>query len=553
VRFSLLVLLAVMSLARGAEPARPVFTPEETQWVAQHPTVRLGVDPAWPPFSFIGKDGRHQGIDAEILALVGQRVGLQFELVPAASWAETQAKVLGRLVEIVPGAAETEERKPFVNFTQPYLSPPVAVIMREDAPFWVGLRSLEGRRIAAARGYVTTAYLQREYPELPLVLVDSVGEALELVARRGADAVLANLVSASHAIRVQGLTNLKIVGLTELHFDLRLAVQKDEPELLAILDKGLATMTERERHAIVERWIRVNLGDAINWQLIRRIALWVLLPGAGVLLGSLFWNQRLARELAERRKVEAALRLREAELKSANADLQKLNDDRRSLMNMLAHDLYSPLSAVTLGCDYLRGQVPAQATALQHDLGEIQAAGERMAALVRNLLSADAIEQGQRRFVIENVAIGAVVAGVVEGLQRPALGKRIALTASDATGGRGRARCDLGALEQIVENLVSNALKFTPLDGRVTAAIEARGSTMRLMVEDSGPGIPVAERARLFGKFARLTPRPTGGETSNGMGLAIVRLLVRAMQGDVEYQDAPSGGARFVVTLPAGE
>jgi signal transduction histidine kinase len=424
--------------------------------------------------------------------------------------------------------------------------------MREDAPFWVGLRSLEGRRVAAARGYVTTAYLQREYPELPLVLVDNVGEALELVARRGADAVLANLVSASHTIRVQGLTNLKIVGLTEVRFDLRLAAQKDEPELLAILDKGLATMTERERHAIVERWIRVNIEDAINWQLIRRIALWVLLPGAGVLLAGLFWNQRLARELAERRKVEAALRLREAELKSANADLQKLNDDRRTLMNMLAHDLYSPLSAVTLGCEYLRGQIPAQATTVQHDLGEIQAAGERMVALVRNLLSADAIEQGQRRFVLENVAIGAVVAGVIESQQRKALAKGIALTARDATGGRGRARCDLGALEQIAENLVVNALKFTPSGGRVSVAVEVHGDAMRLIVDDTGPGIPPADRAKLFGKFARLTPRPTGGESSNGMGLAIVRLLARAMAGDVEYQDAPGGGARFVVTLPAG-
>ena len=546
------VSVCVLALAGSVRAAveKIVLSPEEARWVATHPRVRLGVDPAWPPFSFIGKDGRHQGIDAEILQLLSDRIGITFDLVPTDSWSQTEAMVADHLLEVVPGTSETAERAKNLNFTQPYFSPPMAVIMRDDAPFWVGLHALDGHRVAAARGYVATAYLQREFPEIPLELVNNAGEALELVARWRADAFVGNLVTASHLIRTQGLTNLKIVGLTELDFDLRLAVKKDEPELLSILNKALATLSEHDRHAIVERWISVNVEDALNWHLIRRIAKWILLPLAGILLATFFWNRRLARELIERRKVEAALRTRESELEAANASLKQLGEDRRMLMNMLAHDLNGPLSVLLMSCEFLRGQIPPEAKTALRDLNGMQMATDRMANLVKNLLDAESIEHGSRKMRVDNYPLGIIVAGVVEGLQRLALGKRIALTSTDVTRGKGRARCDSGAVEQIIANLVSNALKFTPAGGKVRAEVDVTGDTIRIAVEDSGPGIPLADRGKLFGKFARLPPQPTGAEHSNGLGLAIVRLLARAMQGEVEYQDASAGGARFVVTLP---
>lgn len=556
-RLSLLLTLALLlvptvSRAAGESP-RIEFSPELKQWIAEHPKVRLGVDPAWPPFSFIGPDERHQGIDAEMLALVGERAGIAFELIPTRTWTETTANVLGRVVEVVPGAAETEERAKFVDFTQPYLSPPVAVIMRDDAPFWVGLRSLAGRRVAAARGYVTTAYLQREHPALSLVLVDDVGEALQRVSDRHADAVLANLVTATHVIRMRGLTNLKIVGVTDLHFDLRFAVQKGEPELLAILNQTIESIDQRERHAIMERWVAVNIEDAINWRLIRTVGGWSLLVLASVILASVLWNRRLQKEIAERRKIEADLRRHQTELETANAGLKTLNEDRRMLMNMLAHDLNGPLSVLSMSCDFLRNQIPREAKTAQRDIDGMQQATDRMVDLVRNLLDAESIEQGSRKLQIDCYPLGVIVAGVVEGLQRLALGKRMTLTFADATRGKGRARCDSGAVEQIAANLVTNALKFTPIGGTVRAFVEASDGTLRMAVEDTGPGIPAEERSQLFGKFARLTPQPTSAENSNGLGLAIVRLLARAMAGEVEYQECPGGGSRFVVTLPAVE
>ena len=101
-----------------------------------------------------------------------------------------------------------------------------------------------------------------------------------------------------------------------------------------------------------------------------------------------------------------------------------------------------------------------------------------------------------------------------------------------------------------IANLASNALKFTPPGGNVLLSTELRGEVARVAVRDSGPGVPAEERAQLFVEHARLSPRPTAGEESNGLGLSIVKHLVE-MQGGVVGADFPAeGGSEFWFTLP---
>ncbi len=146
--------------------------------------------------------------------------------------------------------------------------------------------------------------------------------------------------------------------------------------------------------------------------------------------------------------------------------------------------------------------------------------------------------------------VGALVGEVCRELSPAATAKRIALrvVAPSASG-----VIDAESIASVVANLVSNAIKFLPADGRgaiaVTLAITDR--ECRLTVTDNGPGIPAAERAAVFAKFAHGTARPTAGEASTGLGLFIVHKLVTAMRGTIELADAPGGGARFTVAWPA--
>jgi signal transduction histidine kinase len=102
----------------------------------------------------------------------------------------------------------------------------------------------------------------------------------------------------------------------------------------------------------------------------------------------------------------------------------------------------------------------------------------------------------------------------------------------------------------VLENVVSNAVKFSPWRSTVVVAVHADGGAGLVDVEDEGPGVSEVDRARLFAKFARLSARPTGGESSTGLGLSIVKTLTEAMGGEVSLESPPGRGARFRVRLP---
>ena len=113
------------------------------------------------------------------------------------------------------------------------------------------------------------------------------------------------------------------------------------------------------------------------------------------------------------------------------------------------------------------------------------------------------------------------------------------------------ARCDAALVYQAFTNLTSNALKFTPRAGAVTLRTLATNGRVRVEIHDTGPGVPPPERNQLFHEHARLSPRPTDGEESNGLGLSIVKHLIESQSGMVGADFPPERGSVFWFELPA--
>src|SRR6201999_564600 len=110
---------------------------------------------------------------------------------------------------------------------------------------------------------------------------------------------------------------------------------------------------------------------------------------------------------------------------------------------------------------------------------------------------------------------------------------------------------DSDRLREAIDNLLSNAVKYSPLKGEILVDVsgDARGSA--ISVSDSGPGLSPEDEARLFGRFQRLSAKPTGGESSTGLGLSIVKRIVDLHGGAILVDKGPLGGARFTLSLPA--
>lgn len=247
--------------------------------------------------------------------------------------------------------------------------------------------------------------------------------------------------------------------------------------------------------------------------------------------------------LRVRHRVDALTR-QNAELAEAKERLELLVRERDEFMDIASHDLRAPLSTLFLVGDELIGDFPRMHTELE--LGtRVNAAAHRMRALLDQLATTHAIDKG-RELSIAMGPIGPAVDAAISVVQGMAERKQSTI---EVEGEWPQAWIDSRALEQVVQNLLGNAVKFSPPGSRIRLRME---EGVRITVEDQGPGFIPEDFPRLFRRFSRATARPTNGESSSGLGLYIVRKLTEGMGGSVEVENLPDGGARFVVSLRAG-
>jgi two-component system, sensor histidine kinase and response regulator len=220
---------------------------------------------------------------------------------------------------------------------------------------------------------------------------------------------------------------------------------------------------------------------------------------------------------------------------------------KERFMDIARHDLRNPLCLILMSGELARRQpgTPEKVTAYLENIGESAAQIRRIIDTFLEIRPPSAAGTAAGR-----IDLGLLAGAVIRQHQHAAEQKRITLETALAST-LPFARCDAALAYQALANLLSNALKFTSPEGTVTVRTLAAKRHVRVEVQDTGPGVPTAERPQLFREHVRLTPRPTAGEESNGLGLAIVRHLVESQSGTVGADFPATGGSVFWFELPA--
>lgn len=304
-----------------------------------------------------------------------------------------------------------------------------------------------------------------------------------------------------------------------LQFQLEMEKRNQENELLKAADQ--------RNEAVIKQQRLQNL-------------ILVIVVGAVALLLVVQWLN-----MKKRRAASDLLALQNEQISLRNQQLSDLNNEKDTLMNIMVHDLKAPINNIK-GLTTLL-ELDGKLSPDQYEYVQlIKSSSQSSLEMITDLLDVNAIESGSQ-LTVEPIQLKEFLTKRLHAFAETAGIKNITVNVQVEDV---HLHSDKEYLSRIMDNLVSNAIKFSPQGTTVTIKAFEKNGYVHLSVKDQGLGFSEADKKGLFQKFKKLSARPTGGESSNGLGLAIVKILIDRLGGSIELNSAQGQGSEFVVSLP---
>ncbi|GAB4329548.1 MAG: response regulator [Flammeovirgaceae bacterium] len=259
-------------------------------------------------------------------------------------------------------------------------------------------------------------------------------------------------------------------------------------------------------------------------------------------------NKLLLQSLKEINTVlESKINERTQEILQKNKELEEANNEKNHLIGIVAHDLKSPLNQIKgfMTLLYMTAQNLSQEemSYIQMSLDTI----EGMQDMIRQILDWNAIESKKANIILEKVDLNSLLKEAVARFEMDLSEKNLRIHLPNESRPF-YAMLDKSYVQQILDNLLSNAIKFSPIGKNIYLSIEeSTKNSARISIRDEGQGLTEEDKTKLFGKFQRLSAKPTAGEHSTGLGLSIVKKFVEELGGKVWCESEFGNGATFFV------
>ncbi|WP_312983513.1 response regulator [Atlantibacter sp.] len=520
------------------------LTNRERQWLSQHKTLRIIVNPYFAPYTLLDSNLETRGIIGDILNLISLQTGLKFETIVAKSNDEMLEAMGKGNWHLMQTATWDVNRINNLSYTHPFITTPNVIVMKNGQPQAIALRS--GMTVAIASLHNLIPVLNSKYPGIAWRQVDNASVALNLVANGDVDAAISNQLTARYFSEHYYPDQLAFTPLPdEPPSAIGFAMPRSEPELRQILDKALDNIPQKEILQIVGKWVRLPDVTIDTWELYNKPFYLVAVLAGLLVLSSLIWGLYLLSEIRKRKRAQYQM-----EQEKDNA--LRANKEKRVFLARMSHEIRTPVSAIMGFLELLHRSREIRA---EHDKTAVDRAwqaAQSLMMLIGNVLDLEKIESGKVELTPRWVDINALLAEVVQLFSGLAAQKSLQLRVNSSLEDV-RLWLDPQPLRQALTNLVGNAVKFTAL-GSVTVAaqtqrVDDKQVELIINVSDTGPGISAEQQSRLFTPFSQTDAGRA--QTGSGLGLAISKELLAQMGGTLALQSEPGQGATFTLALTA--
>jgi signal transduction histidine kinase len=235
-------------------------------------------------------------------------------------------------------------------------------------------------------------------------------------------------------------------------------------------------------------------------------------------------------------------------IRRQNERLAELNHEKNTLISIVSHDLGTPFATIQMWSQVLQDEADSMNGDQRKAVERINQAGSHGQQLIQRILDVETANRGDYKLRLENFDINLFIESVVDGFRPAAAHKEINLQ-TDSASEAIYVLSDKQLLLRILDNLISNAIKYSPRGRTVWVNISDEADDVHIRVRDEGLGISKEEIPFLFSKYTRLSSRPTNGEPSTGLGLSIVKRIVDELNGKIYCESEPGKGSLFTVVL----
>jgi two-component system, NarL family, sensor histidine kinase EvgS len=285
------------------------LTQREERWVSQHPMVRVVINEAYAPLTFLDASGNFRGITADVLDLIRLRTGLNFEVTRTPSLTEMMKQVSDGQADLIGTMIPSDELESRFSFSRPYLDTSFVLVTSKQSASPTHLDQLAGKRLVVTQGSPTLAFLRREYPQIELLETDNPFQALDMLTQGQAQGAVISLVTANYFLS-SPLFEDKLQMTATVSDDqarIAMATARNATELSSILDKALSSIAPEDLAVINNRWRAYAPPGGGYWRNYHELIYQIVIGTSLLLLGSLAWNAYMRRQIKQRELAKRAL------------------------------------------------------------------------------------------------------------------------------------------------------------------------------------------------------------------------------------------------------
>lgn len=506
----------------------------EKTWLRQHTDISLGVDAAWQPLEYIDEQGQYQGLSSDFMHYFSRQMGLTFKSPEKLSWSDVVERLKNKTIDLAPLLIKTEKRAEFLDFTQPYLNFPVVIFNQQGQTLLNGLTDLTDSKVGLVKGYAISELIAKDYPAMQQVFFPTTEQGLEALSLGKIDAFIDLLAVGGYLMATSGLSNLQVAASTPYTHDFAIGVRKDWPELVTILNRAIELLPIQRKNEFLKKWLVLRYQQKIDYRLL------FLVIGVTLVIFVLF--------IFHTRKMTRV----NAELQRANQAVERSSQIKGQFLANMSHEIRTPMNAI-VGLGHLMSRTSLDEKQ-QDYMSNLQKSAQTLLGLIDDILDLSKIEAGHLNierieFNLEDMLIHLAEISMIR-----MSSKKVEFIYDMEPRIPWLLMGDPFRINQILTNLVSNAIKFTP-SGNIVLRVRIKKQTesniwLLFEVSDTGIGIAAENMHKLFEPFIQedgTTTRKFGG---TGLGLSISRELSEMMGGEMGAESSPGKGSKFYFELP---